>query len=50
MRGTVSFLSYTFRQLQIKPYRAVCLLKKLAGMTVHVYIKGPAAAAAHITI
>jgi hypothetical protein len=34
MRGKVSFLSYTFRQLKIKPYRAVCLLKKLAGMTV----------------
>jgi hypothetical protein len=37
MRGsTVSFLSYTFRQLEIKSYyRAVCLLKKLTGMTVY---------------
>jgi hypothetical protein len=34
IRGTVSFLTYTFRQFKIKIYRAICLLKKLTSVTV----------------
>jgi hypothetical protein len=38
IRGTVSFLSYTFRQFKIKIYRALCLPKKLTSVTVYICI------------